>query len=380
MKKTNKKDSLKPMFTDTEQSAVKKKNQKATDILLFKASRPFLKLGEIVESEVIASGAKTIFVDLSPFGVGVITGQEFLNGREIIKKLGVGDKIKAKIIKSENEGGYIELSLKEADKDLVWREAEELKRKRSPLDTKVTGANKGGLILEWKGLAGFLPTSRLIKEHYPKVEIGEEEKISQELKKFIGKTFKAAIIDVDQKQEKLIFSEKELQLDELRKKIANRKVGEIIEGRITRVMEFGIFIEIEPELEGLIHISQLDWGIIDDPQKIFKPGQTIKAKIIEIANDKISLSLKVLKPDPWQDIEKKYKKGDILKGVVIKINKYGCFVSVEEGIAGLAHFSEFGAEEIMRRKIEIGKAYLFQILLIDASKGKLILNYIEEGK
>jgi small subunit ribosomal protein S1 len=191
---------------------------------------------------------------------------------------------------------------------------------------------------------------------------------------------KVAIIDADQTGEKLIFSEKELKVDELKEKISKYKVGDVIEGEITGIVDFGIFIKIEEGLEGLAHVSQLDWGLIEDLQKVFKVGERVKAKIVEASDGKISLSLKALKPDPWQDIEEKYKKGDIAKGVVIRIDRYGALVSLEEGIGGLVHLSEFGSEETMRKKIEIGKSYPFQIALIDGLKRKLILSYIEEGK
>ena len=130
----------------------------------------------------------------------------------------------------------------------------------------------------------------------------------------------------------------------------------------------------------MAHISDLDWTLIDNPANIFKVGEKIKAKIIEIKDGKISLSVKALKPNPWDKARDKYKKGDIIKGVVIKFNKHGALISIEEGVAGLAHISEFGTEEEMKKKLELGKSYAFQITLFDPKEQKLTLNYAEEGK
>lgn len=362
-----------------ETTFLKKKAARPMDFLL-KSPLLGLKSGDLADGAVITKRTGRIYIDLGERGAGIIWGAEYLGAKDLIKKINPGDKIKAKVVEPENDEGYIELSLREVDGDLIWKEAEELRKNKTPLELKVLNANKGGLILEWKKIQGFLPASQLGSEHYPRVEDASADKITQELKKFIGETFKVAIIDASQQENKLIFSEKELKSEELQQKISKYKVGDIVEGEITGVVDFGIFIKIEDGLEGLAHVSQLDWGIIEDPQKIFKVGEKTKAKIVEISDGKLSLSLKALKSDPWQDIEKKYKKGDVVKGVVVKIDKYGILISLEEGIGGLVHLSEFGSEEIMRKKIEIGKTYPFQISLIEAPKRKLILNYIEEGK
>lgn len=344
----------------------------------FSISMP--KVGDLVEGQIIEKKSSSVFVDLGPYGTGIIYGREFINSRDVLRSLRPSDVITAKIIDLANENGYIELSLKEAGQEIVWREGEELQKKRTPLNLTVIDANKGGLILEWKNIQGFLPASQLRLKHYPRVEGGDKEKILEELKKFTGTTLTVTIIGVDPQEKKLIFSEKETEAGELKEIIAKYKVGDILECEVTGVVDFGVFVKIEEGLEGLVHISELDWSLVENPNDLFKIGDKVTAQIIEIKDNKISLSTKALKPNPWLDAKEKYKKGDIVKSVVIKFNKHGALVSIEEGVAGLVHISEFGNEKKMKEKMELGKSYLFQIIVFEPDEHRLILNFLEEQK
>ena len=161
-----------------------------------------------------------------------------------------------------------------------------------------------------------------------------------------------------------------------KEKIANKyEIGDEVEGAITGVVDFGAFVKLEEGLEGLIHISEIDWGLVDDPRNFVKVGQKIKAKVIEIKDGKISLSLKQLKANPWTEASKKYKKDMPVSGVIIKFNKHGALASIEEGVAGLVHVSEFGSEEKLRKALELGKTYDFKISLFDAKEQKMALTY-----
>lgn len=335
-------------------------------------------VGDIVEGKVIEQKGSSLFVDLGPYGTGIIYGRELINARETIRSLKPGDTITAKVVETANKNGYIELSLKEAGQDIVWREAEELQKKRASLNLPVLDANKGGLILEWKGIQGFLPASQLRLKHYPRVEGGDKEKILDELKKMVGTNLNVTIIALDSQEGKLIFSEKGTEVDELKDIISKYKVGDILECEITGVVDFGVFVKIEDDLEGLVHISELDWSLVENPSDLYKIGDKVTAQIIEIKDDKISLSIKALKQNPWTNAQEKYKKGDIVKGVVIKFNRHGALVSIEEGVAGLVHISEFGTEKKMKEKLELGKSYLFQIVLFEPENHRLILNFLDE--
>ncbi|MFC1629814.1 30S ribosomal protein S1 [Patescibacteria group bacterium] len=349
-----------------------------------------LKSGEIVEGKIISQEKGALFLDLGIFGTGIIDGQEFYDAKESFKNLNAGDPVFAKIINLESDEGYVELSAAQAGRELNWENLRQKKEDKEEVTIKILGANKGGLLAEVFGIRGFLPVSQLSPENYPRIEGGDTSKILQELQKFIGKELKVQIFDLDPRQEKLILSEKAKEAEKIRDVLKNYKVDDIIEGEITGVVDFGAFIKFSSaktsdkktkksniEIEGLIHLSELDWQIIEDPSEIVKTGEKVKAKIINISNDKVFLSLKALKKDPWENIEEKYKKGDTIKGKVTKLNPFGAFVQVTSKIQGLCHISEFGSQKNMEETIEVGKKYDFEILLIDAKEHRMSLKLIK---
>ena len=337
-------------------------------------------VGDLVEGPVIAVEKSSVYIDLAPFGTGIIYGREFIIARDVIKKINVGDVIAAKIVDTAHKEGYYELSLKEARQALIWNEAEIAIKEKKTLDLLVKEANKGGLLIEWQGILGFLPASQLKTDHYPRIADGDKDKILDELKKLVGTRLQLAIITADPKEGKLIFSEKGSETKEKEKIVSKYEIGDSVNGTITGIVDFGVFVKLEEGLEGLIHISEIDWGLVDDPRNFVKVGQSIKAKIIEIKDGKISLSLKQLKPNPWTEASKKYQKDMVVSGVIIKFNKHGALASIEEGIAGLIHVSEFGSEDKLRKNLELGKAYNFKITLFDPKEQKMALAYTGEKK
>ena len=338
------------------------------------------KEGDIVEGKVIMLDRARVYIDLPPFGTGIIYGREYLNAREVIKRTNPGDIIAAKVVDVNSKEGYIELSLKEARQALLWGEAEEALKNKTQFELPVKEANKGGLILEWQGIAGFLPASQLKAEHYPRVLDGDKDKILDELRKLVGEKFAVSIISATPKEGKLIFSEKGLDDKEKRDLIAGYQVGAVVEGEITGMVDFGAFVKLEEGLEGLVHISEIDWGLVDDPRHFFKVGDKVTVKIIDIKEGKVSLSVKQLKENPWTTAADKYKKGDKVEGVVIKYNKHGALASIEEGIAGLVHVSEFGSEEKLHQNLELGKRYPFTISLFEPKEMRMALAFSGEKK
>jgi small subunit ribosomal protein S1 len=347
---------------------------------LMEKSPAIPEVDSLVEGPVIDIKKSSVFIDLAPFGTGIIYGREFINAKDIIKKINIGDTVKAKIVDRENKDGYIELSLKEARQALIWSEAEDAIRDKMIFDLPIKEANKGGLILEWKGIAGFLPASQLKSEHYPRVTDGDKDKILKELKKLIGEKISVIIIGAIPKEGKLIFSEKDNNPKERQAVVGKYSVGDELDCTVSGIVDFGIFLKIEEGLEGLVHISEIDWGLVEDPKAMFKVGDRVRAKIIDIKDGKISLSIKALKENPWKEFEGKLKKGDIVKGVVIKYNKHGALVSIKEGVAGLVHNSTFGTEAKLREKLELGKTYSFQVTLFEPKDQRMTLTYLEEKK
>ncbi len=335
------------------------------------ASSP-LSIGSTIEGKVVARERSSLFIDLGIYGTGIIYGREFYGEKDIIKSLKIGDKVYSKIIELENEDGYSELSLRDASKEISWQKLKEIKDKGEILNVEITGVNKGGLLTAIDGIQAFLPVSQLAPEHYPRVIDADKQKILKELHKFVGKTLEVKILDLLAQENKLILSEKAKSEEKIKEILKDFKRGDIIEGEITGIADFGAFIKFE-QIEGLIHISELDWQLVENPAEIVKVGEVVKAQIIDINNNQVFLSLKTLKQNPWEEVEKKYKKGDQIKGKVIKYSAFGAFVEILPKIRGLCHISEFSSKDEMEKSLKIGETYNFQILLIEPKEHRMSL-------
>ncbi len=342
------------------------------------------KVGDVVEGPIIDIDHGRVYIDIHPFGTGIIYGREYMSARDLIKHSNIGDVVEARVVDPENEDGYIELSLREARQAIVWSEAQDLMRSGAAIEIEPKDANKGGLIIEWKGITGFLPASQLSEEHYPKVPEGDKDKILSELKSLLGQRLKLRIITADPKEQKLIFSEQGVGVSEQVSdnneavKLSDTQrygVGEILEGEITGATDFGAFVKLSDGTEGLVHISEMDWALVDDPKTKFKLGEKVMVKVIDVKDGKISLSIKALKSDPWQAAKDKYKKGDEVKAVIIKHNRHGALASVEEGVSGLVHVSDFASHEALREVLQLGSSHNFIITMFDPKEHKMTLAY-----
>ena len=337
--------------------------------------------GDLVEGTIIAMNRGRVYIDLPPFGTGLIYGREYLNAADVLRKANPGDTISAKVVDPAGREGYIELSLKEARQAAIWGEAETAILAQTPYSLIVEEANKGGLILSWQGIQGFLPASQLTGEHYPRVPEGDKDKILGELMMLIGKPLSVRIITADAKEGKLIFSERMgNETEEKASLIDKYHVGDAVEGEVTGIVDFGVFVKLEAGLEGLVHISELDWGLVEDPHTLFTVGDKTRVKVIEIKDGKISLSIKALKENPWHTAAERYTKGKEVPGVIIKYNKHGALASIEEGVAGLVHVSEFESPAALRETLELGKTYPFTIALFEPKEQRMTLTYAGKKK
>ena len=328
---------------------------------------------DVVEGPVVAIGRAKVYVDLPPFGTGIIYGREYLSARETLKNVNIGDLVTAKIVGIESVDGYFELSLREARAALTWSEAEIALQKKTIFELPIAEANKGGLIIHWNGIQGFLPASQLSSAHYPRVPDGDKDKIFTELKKMVGQKLEVSIITASPKEQKLIFSERGAGSPERGALVEKYHVGDTLPGVVTGATEFGVFVKLEEGLEGLVHISEMDWALVENPKTRYKVGEEVNVKVIEIKDDKISLSIKALQDDPWKTAAAKYKKDQRVEAVVIKYNKHGALASIEEGVAGLVHVSEFANEQELRQKLELGKVYPFTITFFEPKDRRMTL-------
>ncbi|MEK9184405.1 MAG: S1 RNA-binding domain-containing protein [Patescibacteria group bacterium] len=337
--------------------------------------------GDLVEGTIIELVRGRLYVDLPPFGTGIIYGREYLNAADVLRKANPGDTITAKVVDPSGLDGYIELSLKEARQAAIWGEAEQAIAAQTIYTLTVEEANKGGLILSWQGIQGFLPASQLAKEHYPRVPEGDKDKIFSELLKLQGIPLSVRIITADAKEGKLIFSERAGDEEQEKASLIDKyQVGDVLEGEVTGAVDFGVFVKLEPGLEGLVHISELDWGLVEDPRALFSVGDRTQVKVIEVKDGKVSLSVKALRENPWKVASEKYKKGMDVQGVVIKYNKHGALASIEEGVAGLVHISEFESPAALRDALELGKTYPFSITLFEPKDQRMTLSYADAKK
>lgn len=244
------------------------------------------KVGEIAEGTIINRAKSALYVDLGQKGIGVILGQEFFDSKNVLKNLKPGDTIATKIVSIETEDGLRELSLIGANQEVAWQELQTAQENQSIFEVSIASANKGGLICLVNGVQGFLPTSQLLPEHFPKVEGADPSRIAAELQKLVGQKIKVRIFDLNPQDNKLILSEKATKKEELQEKMLRFKAGEKVEGEISGVTSFGAFLIFEDGLEGLVPSSEIPEALS------LKIGQKVSAKITEVANGKIYLSLK----------------------------------------------------------------------------------------
>lgn len=378
---SNKNSSLDELVTKKVKEQEDEKDSELKSFAASIASQDIPKIGDKIKGKVLESSKNAIRLDLGIYGIGIIRGEELWETMDTFSDLKVGDEMEATILELHNEEGDIELTFRKATKKEMWDELIEKKDKRESIYVKVQGANKGGLLTKIYGISAFMPVSQLTPEHYPKVEGGDQQQIVSLLQEFVGKKMKVNIITADIKEKKIIVSEKQAILDKQKQKLNKLKVGDIVDGTITAVVDFGAFVKfrlpnMDYDFEGLIHISELSWKRVDNPENIVSVGEDMKAEIIGIDNNKITLSIKKLKEDPWQEAIKSYKVGQIVDGEVVKIEPFGAFIQLDRDIHGLLHVSEFSKKDNSEdnKDVKLGDKRKFKILSIEPEEHRLGLS------
>ena len=333
--------------------------------------------GEVVTGKVLSLKKHEVLIDLGAQGVGFVPRREVGFSRNISE----GDEVSASVVDTELENGMSLLSLRKAVKDRGWEAVSARLESGEVIDIQPYDANRGGLLVEYEGVRGFLPVSQLSAEHYPRVGSSDKDEILQRLNNLIGKTMKVRILDADRKSNKLIFSEKEAVKDGLAERFEKLAVGDQVEGVVTGVVDFGVFVNVEG-IEGLVHISEISWERVNNPSDYVKTGQTIKAKIIAIDKDRLSLSMKQLTQDPWLTEVQNFSKGDKVEGTVTRITPFGAFVQVSPAIEALVHISELGdSNNVDPEKVfTLNERKEFVILDIDKENRKISLSLGESNK
>ncbi len=338
--------------------------------------------GELIRGTVISASKAEVKLDIEGIMTGVVRGPELYEEDDDYANLKPGDEVEATVIDEENENGDLELSFRFAGQEKAWSGLRAAEKEKTPIKVKIIDANKGGLLVKYRQIAGFLPVSQLAPENYPRVNGGDKSKILEKLKSFVGQEFTVKLVTLNEKEDKIIFSEKDAWNETQKDIISKYKVGVVIEGKITAITDFGVFVSFGENLEGLIHISELAWQRIDNPNNLYKVGDKIKAEVISLDNSKIFLSAKRLIKDPWEAVGEKYKIGQIVNGKVLKINPFGLFVKLDDSIHGLAHISQLGLapKQRINEKFAIGEKLNFEIVSIEAKDHRLGLSFSDQEK
>ncbi len=330
---------------------------------------PF-KTGQVIEAEVISSTRNKILVDLKGLTVGIIPAREFSTEAAEMKP---GSTVLAYIITLENEDGYAVLSMRRADRERIWRTVKEKQESGEVVPVKVVDINKGGVLVDFTGVEGFIPASQLSAAHYPKVAENERDQIVNRLRELIGKTLSVKILSFDQQTNKLIFSEKAAGDADMEEKVKDLPIGERLTGEVTGVVDFGIFVRVG-EVEGLVHISEVSWEKIDNLRDRYKVGDKVEVVVIGVEGSRVSLSIKRLQDDPWQEKAGQLKVGQIHNGEVTRVTPFGAFVRLLDGVDGLVHISELGEKLTDPQEVvSPGQSYPFEILSIEPMAHRISL-------
>jgi small subunit ribosomal protein S1 len=341
------------------------------DELLASSDVKQLEAGDVVEGTIASVRKHQVWIDLGPRGVGVVMRREVGHGQQLEE----GQPVTVSVIDPEMDEGYALLSMRRAAKDRGWDELQRIFEAGEIIEVSPYDANRGGLLVELEGIRGFLPVSQLAAGHYPRVSGADKDEILQKLNALTGKPIRVRILDVSRKDNKLIFSEKEAVKDDMQARFAELKVGDVVEGIVTGVIDFGAFVNVDG-IEGLIHISEISWERVENPRDYVKVGETVKAKIIAIDKDRLSLSLKQMQEDPWLKEVKAFKKGDNVEGKITRITPFGAFVQLSSSVEALVHVSEMGDDDnIDPEKIfQLNEKKEFKVLEIDTEARKISLS------
>jgi len=362
------------MSTSTKQSKMEQILEANEDLV------PVFQEGDMIEGVIAGRSRRLLWIDIEGKALGIVPPSEISGRKEDLAK---GKKIFASVISGEDENGNVVLSLRRAEEKKAFWDLEEKYKEEKPLKVKVFDANRGGLIVGTNNFQGFLPVSELSREHYPRVEGGAKDKILAKLKDFIGEELRVKVLTFNRDEDKLVFSEKEAVGSLNENLLKEMGIGNIVKAKVTGVADFGLFVQFEDDLEGLIHISEISWDRVNDIHKKHKVGDQIEAKIIEIDEDRqrISLSLKRLQEDPWQKTVKKYAIGQKVSGKINRLTPFGAFVEFDE-MEGLIHISEISDNKINDPSdvLELGQTVEPVIISIEEEEHKVGLSLKEKSK
>jgi ribosomal protein S1 len=334
--------------------------------------------GDIIDGVVVRVDPDEVLVDVGSKSEGVIAARELgTHGDPDMVELHAGDLIKVFVLQPENEDGNVVLSLRRARAESVWLKAQDKQTSGEPMEADVREQNKGGLIVNIMGLRGFLPTSQVARAY------------SSNLEELVNQRISVKIIEVNRKRNRLIVSQKAAydedrarQRSELFERL---KVGDVVRGKVSGLTSYGAFVNLGGA-DGLIHISELSWDRIGSVADVLQVGQEVRVKVIKLDPEqaRISLSMRQLSEDPWEQVTTRFRPGAIVEGEVTKIKKYGAFLQLGDGVEGLLHISELSWDHVERVEdvVQVGQPLRVKVLQADETRRRisLSLKQVEEPR
>lgn len=356
------------------------------DLLAYAATTPGIyqdiQAGELVKGVVLSVSKNEVLIDIPMIGLGVVRGMELYND-EYLSSIKPGDEVEGLILELENEKGTIEMSFRAIGRDQVWNEIKDMRQDKTTVEAKVVHANRGGLMVKVKGVIAFLPASLLSPAHSIKqTSLSESNTLLKQMQKYIGQSFNVKVEDLDKDSDKLIVSEKAVSDEMMSAKLSQYKMGDVVEGRVCGIVDFGLFVRFDTDLEGLIHISELAWKKVEDPRESFSLGQLVQAKIISIDNDgRVNLSIKQTQPNPWHHFAAVTTVGTTIKAKVTKVTSYGAICVTEDEIQGLCYIAQMSTEPIdnpakIHDIVKVGQEYDFTVIDINPTDYRLSLSLL----
>jgi small subunit ribosomal protein S1 len=336
-----------------------------------------LERGTIINGTVVSIGDNELLVNVGSKYEGIVKAKDLERvDDELLASLKVGDKIPVYVIHLADEEGYVLLSLNKAVIEQDWEKAQEFFESGEILELEVISSNKGGLIVNFGSVRGFVPGSQLDTIHISGSDKGNQ------WSNLTGKTLKLKIIEVDRRRNRLILSER-VAVEEVRQQIKESMIEELTEGevlkgvRVTSLADFGAFVDLGGA-EGLIHLSELSWAQISHPREILKVGNKIDVYILNIdyERQRIGLSLKRLEPEPWSQALDNYQPGQIVSAVITKLTNFGAFARIDNLLEGLIHISELSEKQINhpREVVSEGDEVEVRIISIEPERRRMGLS------
>jgi len=330
--------------------------------------------GDIVKGKVIKVNEDEVLVNIGYMADGIISKEELsddenIDPRDLLKP---DDEIDVVILQVDDGEGNVILSKKQADQVVVWDELNDYLASGTPFEVTVKEVVKGGVVAPIKGIRAFIPASQLSVNYV------------EDLNAYVGKTLKVKLIELDKESRKVVLSRKEVEKEEreLQKKEIWKtlKKGEKRKGVVTRLAKFGAFVDLGG-VDGLIHLSDLSWKRVLDPKEVVAVGDVVEVYVVDFdeKKDRISLALKDIKEDPWNESVKKYKVNDIIKGKVVRTTNFGAFVELEPGVEGLVHISQITDKHIAKvtEVLSVGDEVKAKILEIKPEEKRISLSIRE---